>query len=89
MINILEALVDPTRVFASPKEVLLSQVLSNDQKIKILKRWESDLREILVAQEENMQGKDVLDIFEQVREALHALDAIIPTDNCPPTKQGG
>lgn len=89
MINLKQALIDPASVFASPKDVLINQEISRDQKIQILKHWESDMREILVAEEENMQGKDVLKTFESIRDSLHTLDAKIATEDTPPTKQGG
>jgi len=89
MIDLAKALLDPSSVFASPQEVLINQELSREQKIQILKRWESDMREILVAEEENMQGKDVIINYEHIREALHTLDAKITTEEIPPTKQGG
>jgi hypothetical protein len=89
MINLRQALIDPASIFVSPPEILLNRELSRDQKIFILKRWESDMREILVAEEENMQGEDVIQTFEAIRKALRTLDAKINTEDAPPTKQGG
>ncbi len=89
MIDIQQALIDPATTFTSPKDVLIRNDLARHLKIKILKRWESDIREILVAEEENMQGKDVGETLTAIRQALHSLDAEIDTEDTPPTKQGG
>jgi hypothetical protein len=89
MINLKQALIDPASIFSSPQALLLDEEITRDQKIVILKRWESDVREIFVAEEENMQGKDVLKTFEAIRGALHTLDATINLEDSPPTKQGG
>jgi len=89
MINLQLALLDPGKVFDSPQAVLLCQDISRDQKIMILKRWESDMREIQVAEEENMQGKDLVETYEAILNALHTLDADINLGDSPPTKQGG
>jgi hypothetical protein len=89
MINLKQALVDPASVFSSPQAVLLNQELTRDQRVIILKRWESDIREIMVAAEENMRGKDVINTFTAIRNALHTLDAKINLEDRPPTKAGG
>jgi hypothetical protein len=88
MINLRQALVDPESVFSSPQAVLLDTEISRDQKITILKHWGYDVREVFVAEEENMQGKDVLTTFEAILAALQTLDAQEDEDP-PPTKQGG
>lgn len=89
MINLKQALLDPSSLFDSPQSVLVNDELTNQQKVEILKNWESDLRVIMVAEEENMQGKDVLKTFEGIRDALHSLGAIIHPEDTPPTKEGG
>ena len=47
---------NPAAVFKSPQEVVLSQELSREQKIEILRRWEQDARLMEVADEESMPG---------------------------------
>ena len=54
MINFDKALQDPGLTFKRPTEILQSKDLSREQKIKLLRQWEYDVREIQVAEEENM-----------------------------------
>lgn len=89
MINLKRALVDPASIFKRPQDVLIETTLTREQKINILRRWEYDMREILVAEEENMQGKDVLVTLEQILQALQSLDAGDEGEESAPTKQGG
>lgn len=86
MIRLKQALLDPSSVFQEPKDVLLNNEISRDQKIQILKRWESEVREIQVAEEENMQGKEPVDLHA-ILSALHTLDAIVDVEHNAPTKQ--
>jgi len=65
-----EALLDPTKVFNSPKEVLDNTEFSKQQKIEILQRWEYDARELAIADDENMAGDDSNDILDQVLAAF-------------------
>jgi hypothetical protein len=89
MINLAFALTDPASTFNSPKNVLLNHDLSKEQKIEVLRRWDYDMREIEVAEEENMQGQDNAEMHEQILAALHILKAYIDLEHTPPTKQGG
>ena len=86
--NIKQALLDPTSVFACPDEVCDEPSLTRDHKIKVLRRWEYDARELEVAEEENMGGGPP-GVLDQVLVALHRLDAEFDTEHSPPTKQGG
>lgn len=52
-----QALLDPTSVFSRPEDVVREVDLSRLDKIRILKRWEYDARELEVADEENMGGR--------------------------------
>lgn len=83
-----QALLDPTSVFSQPADVLNDKALDREQKIRILKRWEYDARELQVAEEENMAG-DAPSMLGEVHEALAALGAQMHPDDSPPTKQGG
>jgi len=86
--NIEKALLDPTSVFARPADVLDDPSLSREEKIRILRRWEYDARELEVAEEENMGGGPP-DQLGPVLEALHRLEASNDPEHTPPTKQGG
>ncbi len=81
-------MLDPTSIFACPSDVCDEQSLTRDQKIKILRRWEYDARELQVAEEENMGGGPQDDL-DEVLLALHRLDAVVDIEHSPPTKQGG
>lgn len=86
-IDLQKALLDPSSVFKLPGDVVSSN-LSKEQKIKILKRWEYDERELGVAEEENMIGKRPI-LLHEVLEALNSLGAKVDLEHRPPTKQGG
>ena len=86
--NLEQALLDPTSVFSSPEEVFSMRELSCEQKVKILRRWEYDARELQVAAEENMCGGPP-DKLDQILAALHRLGADRDLEHSPPTKQGG
>ena len=88
MTDIKRALIDPVAVFRTPQEVVEVQDLSRHQKIEILRRWEYDVRELQVAEEENMLGRSTVEL-EEVLRALHALGACVDTEHSPPTKEGG
>ena len=88
MVDIDKALVDPALVFNAPEEVLADNELSREQKIKILQRWEYDVRELQVAEEEGMEGPQPVTL-DVVLRALRALGAPADTERSAPTKQGG
>ncbi len=50
------ALTDPAKVFCDPNEVLGCDLLTREQKIDVLRRWEMDARLLAVAEEEGMTG---------------------------------
>ncbi|XOZ34786.1 hypothetical protein ACMDCT_06025 [Halomonadaceae bacterium KBTZ08] len=83
-----KALVDPAAVFSTPAEVVVAEQLSRDDRVRILRRWEYDARELTVADDENMPG-DSTPLLEQVLDALHRLGYSPDPDQVPPTKQGG
>lgn len=86
--NFKQAMLDPTSIFACPSDVCDEQSLTRDKKIKILRRWEYDARELQVAEEENMGGGPQ-DVLDEVLLALHRLDAVVDIEHSAPTKQGG
>jgi hypothetical protein len=90
MIDIEKALLNPAIVFKNPQEVVESNDLLRQQKIEVLRRWEYDLRELQVADEESMTAPQpeavTLDI---VLKALHSVGAPPDVERTAPTKQGG
>jgi hypothetical protein len=88
MTDIDRALMDPTNVFRTPQKVLESQDLSHQQKIEVLRHWEYDVRELQVAEEENMPGQSRI-ALDEILKALRELGAGVDTEHSPPTKQGG
>ncbi|BCR06800.1 hypothetical protein DESUT3_38690 [Desulfuromonas versatilis] len=86
--NVEKALLDPISVFRRPDDVFADDTLTRDQKIRILRRWEYDARELEVAEEENMGGGPP-DMLDQVLQVLHRLGAEVDVEHSPPTKQGG
>ncbi len=86
MIDVTKAMLDPTKVFKEPKDVVASNELTHNQKIEILRRWEFDARALEMAEEE--AGTAILgpEMFDRVVQALHALGAERDTEHGPPTK---
>ncbi len=86
MIDVTKAMLDPTKVFKEPKDVVASKELTRNQKIEILRRWEYDARALEMAEEE--AGTAVLgpEMFDRVVQALHTLGAERDTEHSPPTK---
>jgi len=88
-INLEKAMLNPTLVFRSPKDVLQRDELTRAQKIKILRCWKFDALQLQVAEEENMGGEQSSDILDRVLVALHALNMRPDLEHSPPTKYGG
>lgn len=72
-----------------PDAIAEDQHLSTARKIEILKNWEYDAREILVADEEGFPAQQPTAGFDAIIAALHKLGAGPDLENTPPTKQGG
>ena len=88
MIDVEKAVLDPGLVFKTPDDVLAEKDLSREQKIQILHRWEYDVRELQVAEEEGMEGPQPVSL-DAVLRALRSLGAPADTERSAPTKQGG
>jgi hypothetical protein len=58
----------------TPRELLARDDLTKAQKIEILRQWELDLREHMVADEENMLAAEPVKVT--LDEVLMALDAL-------------
>jgi len=82
-----KALLNPASLFDTPADVCDEPSLSTEDKIRVLRRWEYDARELQVADEENMAG-DRTDLLDQVLAALARLRQSGGTQGSP-TKQGG
>lgn len=84
---------DVSRAFDRPRDVLDSPDLSPEQKIKLLREWEIDLRELQVASEENMTGdaasEATAELLRECRRALARLGAADGDGGGAPTKHGG
>ena len=90
MTDVKKALLDPGAVFRSPGEVVDSNELSREQKIEMLRRWEYDLRELQVADEESMTAPRPERVtLDAVLQALRAVGAPADLERSAPTKQGG
>lgn len=77
--------------YPSPRDVVAAKDLSHEQKIKTLKDWEYDLRQMMVASEENMTGPehqgDTSERLKRIQDALEELGNDKAT--VTPTKAGG
>ena len=72
----------------SPKNVLGREDLSRQEKIELLRQWELDLREGMVAEEENMPPSEPLTVtLDEVLDALRTLGAESEPHSVP-TKHG-
>jgi hypothetical protein len=80
-----KAKLNPAAGFKTPQEVGLSQELSREQKIEILKRWEQDATAMEVAEEEGMPGTQPK-LLQPIRDALHALNYWPDTEHSSPSK---
>lgn len=72
----------------SPHDVLAREDLSRDEKVELLRQWELDLREGMVAEEENMSAAEPLAVtLDAVLDALRSLGAESECRGVP-TKHG-
>ena len=67
-----QALLTPQKIFELPMEVVETDSLTTQQKIRVLKRWEADANDLEVASNENMTGGESSRLGE-VRKAIHDL----------------
>jgi hypothetical protein len=93
MPDIEKTLLDARAVFKRPEDVVSANGLTREQKIEILRRWEYDVREIQVADEEGMTApaseSQVTPPLDSILKALRALGASKDPEKSAPTKQGG
>ena len=50
------ALLAPEEVFKSPMDVVTTESMTSEQKLKVLQHWEANARDLQVATEESMTG---------------------------------
>ncbi len=85
-----KAMHDPTSVYKIPGDVVNDDSITLEDKIRILKQWEYDARELQVAEEENMANEgDGGSMLQRVKAALHELGIFYDEDGGSATKHGG
>jgi hypothetical protein len=88
-----EALTDVSKVFKRPEDILGAADLSEAQKIALLKQWDTDLRLLMVASEENMTGTAAhgrtAELLQSVHKAMTRLGHGLTEENRSPSKAGG
>ena len=90
MVDVKKALLNPSSAFKQPDDVVQSNELSRDQKIELLSRWEYDVRQLQVADEESMTAPRPEPVtLDAILKALRALGAPADVEHSAPTKQGG
>ena len=90
MIDVEKALLNPAAIFKHPQQVIDTNDLSRDQKVEVLRRWEYDVREIQVLDDESTTAKETHAVtLDSVLNALHSLGAPIDVEHTAPTKHGG
>ncbi|RUO63515.1 hypothetical protein [Pseudidiomarina insulisalsae] len=67
-----DILKDPSAAYDKPQDVLDDDNLTHDEKCKVLEQWEYDIRELLVATEENMPGPEGYSL-DEVQDVLRKL----------------
>lgn len=88
MTDFKKAMLSPSVVYSQPNDVVLDDTLTKEEKIKILRQWEYDARDILVAEEENMIGTEPA-MLGRILHALEKLGVVRCGEHSSPTKQGG
>ena len=90
-----DLLTDVTKIYAHPDDIVADNALSHAQRVQLLQQWELDLRENMVASEENMtsapsqQGVSA-ELLRDVRKALQTIGAVDhKNENTAPIKTGG
>jgi hypothetical protein len=87
-----QAMGDVSKLFDRPGLILADREFSADQKRKLLKQWEYDLRELQVAADESMTGPKMEqndEILREVRACLGKLGDDHAPERSASHKQGG
>jgi len=69
-----KALLNPVSVYKEPKDVLADDTLTREQKIKVLRQWEYDAKELQTADDENMPVSEQATMLHRALEALRELE---------------
>ena len=64
---------DPSGAFSTPDEVVSASELTDGQKLEILRQWETDIRLMAVAEEENMPGLQPVPL-DRILKAIESLE---------------
>ena len=70
------ALLAPEDVFESPMEVVSTESLTPEQKLRVLKHWEANAHDLQVATEESMTGPG----RSRLGEVRRAIDRLCETE---------
>ena len=81
------ALLNPASCFEEPGDVLEERGLTREQKLRILRQWDQDARQLAVAEEENMTGGEE-NMVGRVSKAILALGGDAERDQAASTKLG-
>src|SRR6185369_13868369 len=89
-----KALPDVSKVFAQPEEIFRATDLTEAQKVALLKQWDTDLRLLMVASEENMTGaaaagRMTAELLQSVHKVMTWLGHDPAEENRSPSKAGG
>jgi hypothetical protein len=91
-----EAMGDVSKMFDRPRALFDDPEFDTEQKRRLLKQWEYDLREMQVATEENMTGSEPgtgagtnAELLQEVRFCLRRLGDPHAPGRSASTKQGG
>ncbi|TVS12129.1 MAG: hypothetical protein EA417_17515 [Gammaproteobacteria bacterium] len=84
-----QAVTSPAIVFETPEQVLTAQELTDGQRCSILRQWSYDLRELLVATDENMASAGASDVHGDMLKRVDSLLRELESETPAPTMQGG
>ena len=89
-----KALTDVSKVFGRPEDILSATDLTEAQKVALLKQWDTDLRLLMVASEENMTGtaapgRTTAELLQSVHKVMTRLGHGPTEENRSPSKAGG
>ena len=87
-----KAMSDVSREFRHPKAIVAARDLDRQQKVALLKQWEYDLRQLMVASEESMTGDTpglTAELLRAVRASLADLGGGEDEAQGTPAKAGG
>jgi hypothetical protein len=67
------AIADPRAAFSHPQDILHAEGLSEQQKLKLLTRWEENEKALIRAAGEGMGGGEQPSLLQDVEEAIQAI----------------